>query len=122
MVFSEQGSMERNILAAYMKHFYAVERCFVSAKETFLLCLDGRTSHFHKLCEQHIKKKFHDRMNEIRDEFCRQSHVDTSRVNFNLACVVYSWKDIGAKNVSNAFDTTRLFPFQRKFAARFRID
>lgn len=129
IVVSENGSMEGNILAAYMKHLDTFARRSVRAEDTILLCLDGKasrkdiqwihecaerniecvinaanTSHFLQPCDQHINKKFDESLREIRDEFCRQGHVDTARVNFNLACAVYAWKNIEVQTVSRSFD------------------
>ena len=142
---SKNGSMEGNLLATYVRHLDAFARRFVSQEEKILLCLDGHasrksiewlelcverniecivnaanTSHFLQPCDQLINKRFHDCMREIRDEFCRQGHVDTTKVNFNFACAVYAWRNIGTKNVTNSFNVTGLFPFKRDFAVQFK--
>lgn len=115
---SDNGSMEKPILAAAVKHINRLVRQFLP-DEQYPICLDGHssgkgtewieecvksgckaviqpenTSHFLQPCDQSINKRFNEGMRELRDAFRRVGTVDTRLVNFNLACVINAYKRI----------------------------
>lgn len=47
----------------------------------------------------------------------RKIYVDTSKVNFNLACAIYAWETVSARNVVTSFEKTGVLPFDPVFLA-----
>lgn len=59
-------------------------------------------------------------MQEIRDEFNRQSVVYTTKVNFNLACAVYAWNCITPELVQAFSKVIGAFPSQKRIAEKYK--
>lgn len=79
----------------------------------------ANTSHILRTCDLLIKKCFHKLIRETRNEFCRQGTVDTTKVNINLSCAVYAWKNITPEIIYAYFKVTGTFPFEYKFAYKY---
>lgn len=79
----------------------------------------ANTSHILHLFDRTINKRFKLPLQTLRNEFLRQGHVDTTRVNFNLACSIFAFESISVANVTASFKAMRLYPFDNDFAKRF---
>lgn len=142
---TENSFMEGPVLAAFVQHLQHTAVKYLKEGENIPLFLDGHssrkhpawiefcfqkcmeavinaanTSHILQPCDQLINKRFHELLREIRDEFCRQSTCDTTKVNFNLACAVYAWEGITPELVQASFKVTGTFPFQRNFGEKYK--
>lgn len=82
----------------------------------------AKTSKSIQPCDQNINIKCHELMRELREDFCQEQQVDTTKVNFNIVCAVYTWENLEKLSVTSSFHTTGIYPFQRNIAERFRED
>lgn len=79
-----------------------------------------RTSYILQPCDQLINKRFHGLMSVVRDEFNRQGCLDTTRLNFALACPIYSCQIITPKLEQASFKVPGTFQFKWNFAEKFK--
>ena len=143
---TDKGSIEMDILPAFVKHLNKFVRLLVPEETYYLLSLDvhgsingfewveechksrcevvvsaANTSHFLQPCDQMISKKFNSAIRGIRDEFNKSAVVPTRSVKFNLVCGVHGFESVSVDDIRQSFRKAGIFPFNHHFSERFNF-
>ena len=132
---TENGSMEMDILAAFIGHFNSFVRQFVHPSQNILLTLDGHssrngferlrrcmrhnidvvqapanTSHVLQPCDKCFNKKFKDSIRETKSELDKMALTNTKTVKLKLMLGVIAHDAITGEDAKRSFRECGLFP------------
>lgn len=142
---TENGSMEKDVIAAMMKHINKYVRNFVPEEKVYAITLDGHssrkgiewievcrenraeavvnasdTSQVLQPCDQDVNHVIQSSTRTMRDTFLRCGTFDTKQVTFNLACAIWAYEQVTAAHISCSFHRTCVFPLRPSFAEEFK--
>lgn len=116
---SNKGSMEKNLMVAFVKYFNGYEIQFVPQDKPIMLVLDENssgkgvdwievcrklniiavvnasdTSRILQPCDQNVNKMLKNYVNELRHELLLHANFDTTSIYFNLAYALYAFEKL----------------------------